>query len=69
LDKIVIFEDNNAYKQLSPKAFMEQIITSVESNLDKCQEFLFKLRKFFSKNPDISEKFVRFLQEKEELVF
>jgi hypothetical protein len=69
LDKIVIFEDNNVYKQLSPKAFMEQLINSVESNLDKCQEFIFKLRKFFSKNPDVSEKFLKFLSEKEELVF
>jgi len=48
---------------------MESAIKEIETSLDKCQEFVFKLRKFFRKNPDISERFIKFLQEKEELIF
>lgn len=48
---------------------MEVAIKEIENSLDKCQEFIFKLRKFFRKNPDVSDRFVKFLSEKEELIF
>jgi histone deacetylase complex regulatory component SIN3 len=48
---------------------MEAAIGDIEKCLDKCQEFIFKLRKFFRKNPDVLERFIKFLQEKEDLIF
>ncbi len=48
---------------------METQLLEVEKSLDKCQEFLFKIRKFLRKNPDIAQKLTSFLNEKEELIF
>jgi hypothetical protein len=48
---------------------MHESIIEIEKSLDKCQEFIFSLRKFFSKNPDVAERFAKSLAEKEELIF
>jgi len=46
-------------------------LKNIEKNLDKCQAFIFNLRKFFSENPDLAAKLESFLEKKEneELIF
>jgi len=44
-------------------------ISEVEKGLEKCQKFVLNLRKFFHKNPEIAEKFEKFLNEKEDLIY
>jgi len=44
-------------------------LKNVENSLDVFQEFIFELRKFFRKNPDVSERFIKSTNEKEELIF
>ena len=41
---------------------MEKKIKSIEKSLDKCQEFIFHLRRFFYANPDIAERYKEFIK-------
>ena len=47
---------------------MEEI-AEAEKNLEKLQKFVFDIRRFFSQNPEVAEKFKKFLEEKEELIY
>lgn len=48
---------------------MNKIIKDAEKNIEDIQGFLFTLRKFFQKNPEISEKYKNFLEESESFVY
>lgn len=48
---------------------MEKNIKNVEEGIDKVQEFVFNIRKFFSQNPKIEEAYKKFLEENEELIY
>jgi hypothetical protein len=48
---------------------MNKIIKDAEKDIGNIQEFLFTLRKFFHKNPEISAKYKEFLEEEETLVY
>ncbi|MCD4771317.1 hypothetical protein K8R30_02770 [archaeon] len=48
---------------------MNDQIKKMEENLDRIQEIIFDLRKFFQKNPEIATRYEEFSKTKEKLLY